>query len=409
MRIMIINTVAQKASTGKIAYRFYNELKKRGHEVMLVYGIGDSPDRSDKNIVRVASKIETSIHYRYAYYSGKNGCFSITSNQKIRKILNQFKPDIIQLYNLHGYYLNVHRLLKDLASYSAPVVYGMLDEYPYVGYCCTPFECKGFMNGCIDCRCDFRSVYPNTIVKNKANSIVKMFKEEYAAIKKMVFTAPEWPIEQARQSYLLKDADLKIVDEFVDTDLTYLPSVSNLREQHNITKDQIVFLNVAPSSSLRKGVKYFVELAKKAEKYGNKYVFVNVGDEGNFVDLPHNYIAIPFVTNQHELAEWYSVADCFICTSFSDTMPNTCLESLSCGTPIIGFDITGVPYVAAAPLGVFVEPGNVDQMLEKVLGVKKKSQSVIEQCREYALSRYSLTIYADTMLNIYLELIGQRS
>ena len=132
---------------------------------------------------------------------------------------------------------------------------------------------------------------------------------------------------------------------------------------------------------------------------------MNIGYDGPQDNLPSNYKAIPFVANQDELAEFYSLADLAMITSLSDTMPNTSLEALSCGSPVCGFNITGVPYVADEPLGIFVEPRNVDALFEVVKNTEKKTLDISRKCREYALRRYSPEVSGKRMLNIYKDMI----
>ena len=99
------------------------------------------------------------------------------------------------------------------------------------------------------------------------------------------------------------------------------------------------------------------------------------------------------------------MSDLAMITSLSDTMPNTSLEALSCGTPVCGFSITGIPYVADEPLGVFVEPRNVNQLADVVRKTAKKTDILSHQCREYALKRYSPIVSGNKMIEIYKEMI----
>jgi glycosyltransferase involved in cell wall biosynthesis len=79
-----------------------------------------------------------------------------------------------------------------------------------------------------------------------------------------------------------------------------------------------------------------------------------------------------------------------VCTSIADAQPNACLNALGCGTPIIGFNVSGVPYVASEEFGTFVEPFDVDALSEAIKNVKKKTSESIMACYQYALNRYGL-------------------
>ena len=62
-----------------------------------------------------------------------------------------------------------------------------------------------------------------------------------------------------------------------------------------------------------------------------------------------NFLGVQDVSSPVELAEYYSLADCFVICSDKETFSMTCAESLCCGTPIAGF-------CSGAPETVFLEP-----------------------------------------------------
>ena len=95
------------------------------------------------------------------------------------------------------------------------------------------------------------------------------------------------------------------------------------------------------------------------------------------------------------------MADLYLISSSSDTMPNACLEALSCGTPVCGFNISGIPYVAEEPLGFFIEPYNIEHLAEKIKNIKKKDYEISQKCRNYAVTRFSTEVFIKKMLSVY--------
>lgn len=402
MKVLIINACWEGASTGKIAYGLFDLLNKNGHESKLLYGMGKIKS-SDPNVIKVNPSIEPKIHYRVNLITGYHGRFAPIALRRTKKIIKEFKPDIVQLYNMHGYYMNIYGLFDFLKKRNIPIVYGMLDEYPYLGYCCYSYDCDQFMTGCHNCELDLKGRHLKSLFFNRAEETVKL-KEKSYDYDKIVFTGPQWVVNRAKSSYLLKDKDIRTVDEYIDTDHTFvIKSVDELRKKHNIDNDKIVVLNVGPFSDKRKGVEYYLNVARIMNDPA--YVFINVGYDGELDHLPPNFIPVPYVSNQNELADYYSMADVLVCTSFADTMPNVCLDALACGTPVVGFDISGVPYVATEPFGKFVEPGNVSKLAEAIIEFGKKNEKMKNECREYALSRYSPQKYYSDMTSIYEEML----
>lgn len=403
MKILIVNTTCKKASTGKIAYGLYRKLIEAGDECRLAYG-NEEEYPGEPDLIPITNHREIVIHNRISFVTGYEGKYSPKATKRLISIIKDFKPDIVQLYNLHGYYLNSFDLLRYLKKQEIPTVYSMLDESPYLGVCCYAFDCDKFKDGCKNCKKELKQ-YPRSMFFRVGRQMNILKKEIYDDFDNLVFVGPQWVKDRALESSLLADKKIEIVDEFIDTEKCFYPrEVELLRKKLGITEKRIVILNVGPSLDERKGIKYFIELARMIEN--KKYIFINVGYSSIATEnLPENFIPISFVKDQNELAEYYSLADLLICTSIADTMPNVCLDSLACGTPVAGFRITGIPYVAEEPLGKFVTPKDVAALAKLVLETEKKDSALIEKARQYALERYSPKIYYEKMKRIYNKMI----
>jgi len=137
-----------------------------------------------------------------------------------------------------------------------------------------------------------------------------------------------------------------------------------------------------------------------------QFIFVHVGyDVKDKKELPSNYIPIGYVNNQTLLTEYYSLFDLFVFPSLADTMPNVCLEALACGTPLLCFNISGMPYIASSDIMTLVEPENTYQMVQVILNTHKKDDGVINRCRNYAISRYDNKKYFEKLLSIMNSMI----
>lgn len=400
MKILMVNTGCKLSSTGKIAYGFYKELMARGHECVLLYSekVGEN---KDGKVIPLDSHIEIELHRKINQITGYHSIFAPLAMRRFKRIYEEFQPDIVQLYNIHGYFLDIYRMFDYLATKKIPIVYSMLDEHPYLGYCCYSYNCEQFKTGCQNCEQNIRKGYLGSLFFNRARETF-LLKEKAYEKNNIAFVGPKWVLERARQSLLLRNRELYEVDEYIDTKNTFVPRAGeNIREALDINTGEIMILNVAPSNDKRKGVDDFIEMARKCPD--ERYKFVNVGYQGKDENLPTNFIGIGFVTDQKQLAGYYSAADALVCTSYADTMPNVCLEALSCGTPVYGYDITGIPYVAEKPYGKFVKAGSIEEMLSCIMHVERKYKTMAEKCREYAKQRYSLEVYASKMLEIYNE------
>ena len=95
---------------------------------------------------------------------------------------------------------------------------------------------------------------------------------------------------------------------------------------------------------------------------------------------------------------------CHITRSLGDTMPNTCIEALSCGTPLLCWKVYGNEKMAPPEVATFVTPTNLDEMAAVVDKLEKKSEDMINKCREYAVKRYDNQAYFEKLMKIGEEL-----
>ena len=71
--------------------------------------------------------------------------------------------------------------------------------------------------------------------------------------------------------------------------------------------------------------------------------------------------------NEKEMVDAYNIADVTVVSSIEDNLPNILLESLSCGTPVVGFKIAGIKDNIVNDFnGYLADLGNID-MLSKAI------------------------------------------
>ena len=394
--VAILNTCIS-GSTGKIASGLHEKLILKGYNSYFCYGREDSNKK--QGYYKIGNVLNKYFHAGLAKFFGLQGIGSVIPTTRLTNFFKRKSIDTLFIVSLHGYYLNERILYRCTSKMNINIIYIMIDEYAYLGNCAYSDNCEGYINECKECL--RRNDYIPLKSLNSPSLVFEIKKRGYHANKNMIFVGPQYTIEKARKSPLLSNRKLILLDEAVNTDL-YIPQDTNkLRLELGIKENQIVILCIAPFSYKRKGCKYFVELARRFE-HNNRYVFVHVGFDVNpkKVDLPRNYIKIGYIKNQSLLAQYYSLGDLFVFPSLLDTMPNACLEALSSGTPLLIFNISGMPYIADETVATFVEAADVDSMVKVVEKTSKKTNDKSRICREYALRRYDSKIYYNKLIDL---------
>ena len=393
--VVVINVMPNK-STGFIAGNLYNSLESQGYNPIFAYAHG-----SEKTLeayprrYRIGTKLEYRIHKLLALLTGLQGYFSIFATYRFLRYLSKNKIDTVFVLNIHEWFINEKMLYRYIAKKNLALVNIMIDEYPFLGRCAFSNGCNGFMHGCGECP-SLKS-YPQTWFFDQSARIFKMKQKAYSQITKSAFVAPEPTIIEAKKSPIMEGIRMEIMDESVNLSVYCPKYMSSLRRELEIPDEKIILLCAAPFSDPRKGCKYFLELAYEFE-HDDRFVFVHVGFDVDDVETPSNFIKVGYVYDQNKYAEYLSMADLLIFLSFADTLSNTCIAALGCGTPLLCFNISGMPYLGDSTVLTLVEPKNVDQLKQVVDKTRKKSKEKISICRSYAEKRYDQKKYNEKLI-----------
>ena len=107
---------------------------------------------------------------------------------------------------------------------------------------------------------------------------------------------------------------------------------------------------------------------------------------------------------REDLPMLYAQSDAFILTSRSEAFGNVFAEAMSCGMPIIGTDVGGIPDLVAEENGLLVEPGNIAAIKSAILRLKA-SRALREEMgtanRKKIERSYRWSKIADQFLNLY--------
>ena len=128
--------------------------------------------------------------------------------------------------------------------------------------------------------------------------------------------------------------------------------------------------------------------------------------KNKFIDEFSNYKNVHIVGYKEDLIPYYSLFDAQIYTSYSEGMPNTLLESMSCGIPAICCDISGYSSIVNSENG-FIVKRQSEYYKEKILLLKNKpiiKDKISKTATNDIRNNFSFTGIADKFSRIYLSL-----
>ena len=181
---------------------------------------------------------------------------------------------------------------------------------------------------------------------------------------------------------------------------------TSLRQLMNLPIDKKIILFVAAKvSDKRKGIDYLIEASKILAEKENNYIFLIAGSNSENVI---SKLALPtknaHYVAQEEMPNMYNVADVFVTPSLQENLPNTIMESMSCGTPCIGFDIGGIPEMIDHKVnGYIAQYKDAEDLANGLRWILDEADSnqLSENAREKAEDNYSETQIAMRYLDIY--------
>lgn len=363
MRVLYINSVCGRGSTGKITYNLYTEVRAHGGEAAVCYGRGKRI-REEENILKFAYDWETALHAALTRVTGLTGCYSFLSTRRLLRFIDNFKPDIIHLHEPHAYFVNLKPLFEYIRAHNIPLVYTFHCEFAYTGKCGFSFECERWQSGCG--ACPRLRDYPRT---ECLDFTARMWREKRALLtwqRMLICTPSAWLAERVHRSFLGNEYDVRVVPNGIDTTLFRPRDFERLRARHALTDERVV-LAVAPyMMAERKGGRDVLRLAESMRDERVKFILIGVDDLTE--KFPPNVIAMGRTENQQELAEYYSMADVFVICSAVENLPTTCIEAVCCGTPVAGFAAGGAAETAPPPVGRFTALGDIAALRESVMG-----------------------------------------
>ena len=376
MKVVQINAVCGKGSTGRICVELNEMLMRSGHEGMILYGNGSSDYPHSK---KVTGKWGVKLHGLLSRLFGKNAAYSPFATRRILRFLETYEPDVVHLHNLHGNYVNINPLLRYLAQKDIPTVLTLHDCWFFTGKCThyTAIGCDRWQTGCHDCP-KLKSDIPSWFFDRTAG----MWEEKkslFEAIPRLsVIGVSEWITGEARKSFLSNAKDVRTIHNGIDLEVFRLRS-SNVRQKYGIPSGKKVILGVAAGWCFEKGVDVFLALSERLDN--EQYQIVLVGtDSGIDSILPENIISIHRTENQRELAELYTAADVFVNPTRQDTYPTVNMEAIACGTPVATFRVGGSPEILDEQTGCIAEPNDVDGLVTAVAQICTRQTVSKEAC-----------------------------
>lgn len=278
------------------------------------------------------------------------------------------EADIIYIHWVQKGFLNISGYRK-IAETGKPVIIFMHDMWSITGGCHHSFTCEKYKAKCYDCQ-----FFPG----HKKNDLsAKGFRKKmklYSGFSNLYFVSPsKWLKECAESSSLTRNREIFLIPNLLDRKIFRPVDKKVARVLLNIDNgNSVIAFGALAIDSPYKGWEYLKNaLDKLSGTYRETTISVLIFGKCNVEvirkNIPFDTVFTGYLKDEYSAALVYNAADVFVTPSLADNLPTTVLESLSCGTPVVGFRTGGIPDMIEHKInGYLAEYRNSDDLAEGI-------------------------------------------
>lgn len=405
-KLLQINPVIRvNTSTGRIMQEIGELAMQNGWECHIAYSKGrDGIRECRSDIIPVGNKWSTAWHGIETRLFDRHGLASSHATRQFVRKIEEIRPDVVHIHNIHGYFLNYQILFDYLSKAGIPVVWTVHDCWLYTGHCYyySFAGCERWQTGCH--HCPQKKEFPTSLFYDRSR---RNFEDKKAAFTSMpldrmtIVPVSEWIRNEMRRSFL-SAYPFRVIHNGINTDIFNIYDDRQVRKTFGLGNRHIL-LGVASIWSREKGLDDFIRMADMLNE-DEVVVLVGIKPEDR-KRLPDNVVGIARTENIRQLAELYAAADVFVNPTWQDNYPTVNMEAIACGTPVVTYRTGGSVEVITPATGMIVEQGNLNELLKSIREIESKGKaSYQEACRKYALLNFKKEDRYMEYLRLYEEL-----
>ena len=413
MKILIVNISDIEGGASRAAYRLNQALLAQNIESKMlvahkygddfsVKGVNTSKKQKGLNLLRPT--IDNLLVSRYKKRTGRAFSPTLIGFSGMIDAINQEKADIVHLHWICAGMIK----LEDLAKIEAPIVWSLHDMWAFTGGCHYDDECGRYLQECGACK-----VLGSQKENDLSRKIYLRKKKVFSTIENMTIVGlSRWMYKSAKSSSLLKGKKHIHLPNPIDTTLFKPFDKEKSRELWSLPKNKklVLFGAMGATSDPRKGYKELMEALNYLDGDSNIALVVlgsskpkiaqNFGFETYYMGRLHDDVS---------LITLYSAVDVVVVPSLRENLSNVIMESLSCGTPVVGFNIGGNGDMIDHQITGYLANAFDSKMLAEGIAwtLKDEFQKILsENARKKALMEFDKELVAQRYIKLYHEVLN---
>lgn len=322
--------------------------------------------------------------------------------ERLASKVAKFNPDIVHLFWVSDGFFRIETLKK----FKKPIVWTLHDMWPFTGGCHYDDECGKFRQSCGNC-----PVLHSERERDLSRRVWERKRKSWDGVPIVVVATSNWLADMARSSSLFRDQRVEVIPNGIDTERYKPIHKEAARAAYNLPQDKhlILFSAFNATSEKRKGSQFLVQALEMMSKAGwgskTELVIIGASRPENPPDMGMKVHYMGYLYDEISQVLLYSAADVVAAPSMQENLSNTVMESLACGTPVVAFDIGGMPDMIDHQINGYLatpfKPNDLAFGMMWVLDNENRHNMLSQRARQTVVERYTLKSVANRYLELY--------
>lgn len=423
MKILIVNTY-DKGGAANAALRLHKGLLDLGidSKVLLKEKSKDIPETFEFKAFKKASKGEVfKRKLKSALY--RIGLLPPKSKTERQKFLEERRKEGFELFSFpesniditesllykEADIINLHWVANflDFESFfkknTKPVVWTLHDMNPFTGGEHYEETIQSMDNLGNPVRRTFSKTHNDVKLKN-------LEKKELALqnVKNLhIISLCNWISKEIANNSIFKNLPLHLIPNGIDSNTFKIRDRIDSREYFKIPQEKIVILFVSDTiNNHRKGYSFLKHAISNIKH--RDLVCCAIGKKSSQDISDTDIVELGEIKDEIVMSKAYAMADVFVIPSLMDNLPNTVLESLLCGTPVIGFPVGGIiDMIEHGKNGLLTEAINSKTLRETIdhflIDIYQFNR---EEISKNARKKYDIKIQSKAYANLFQSMVN---
>ena len=415
MKILFINQSDVSGGAARAAYRIASKLINDDVDLTMQVMRKLGKDKwvlGPKGIFNVfLSRLLPRLDLLIKKIFGVNKDFSWSLNFLPNPMMDKSFVNSFDLIHIHWVGKNMLPL-NWISNFKKPVVWTLHDGWAFTGGCHIPSPCIRFRDSCGYC--------PQLLSSNKADVSHRVWLKKstnYIGAPFHFIAPSNWILELVRESSLLKKFPVTVIPNGLDTSVfSPLEKIAS-RKLLGIPSNKKIILYGAmhADTDKNKGMDLLIDalhiLTNNDINFAKKNFLVVFGtnNESLFKQFPLPVVCLGMIADDNKLVKIYSSADLSVVPSRSEAFGQVAAESLSCGTPVVAFNTSGlrdiVDHMETGYLANSYESEDLARGIKIIIENRDMLAEMSLTARKRVLERFDIAATAKMHLDLYKHLL----